>query len=158
MKEMTADDLRKNMLATYFHLRLGIVVLSAVLPWLLLGYSWFGKGEFAQNSMSAYYGAYDDAMRDWFVGILWAVGSFLVLYKGFSAAESWALNIAVVSAILLSINPCHCWTNPPGSNTLHSGFAIAFFVSMIYVCWFCAYDTISLLPDNWESFYEKSYQ
>jgi hypothetical protein len=94
MKEMTAEDLRKNMLATYFDLRIGIVVLSAAFPWILLLYSWFWHGEFTQNSMSAFYGAYNYAMRDWFVGILWAVGSFLVLYKGFSVAEDWALNIA----------------------------------------------------------------
>jgi len=82
-------------------------------------YSWLWQGEFTQNSISAFYGAYNYAMRDWFVGILWAVGSFLVLYRGFSVAEDWALNIAGLSAILLAINPCYCWTEPPaGRHTI----------------------------------------
>ncbi len=158
MKAMTADDLRKNMLSTYFHLRLGIVVLSALLPWLLVGYSLVVHRELKQDSMSAFYGAYDGAMRDYFVGIVWAIGSFLILYHGFSVAEDWALNVAGACAILLSLNPCYCWTVPPGSNPLHGAFAITFFVCMIYVCWFCAYDTVTILPARRESFYEQSYR
>ena len=159
MKAMTPDDLRTNMLSTYFHLRLGIVILSALLPWLLVGYGLLVHGELKEDSMSAFYGAYNGAMRDYFVGILWAIGSFLILYQGFSVAEDWALNAAGTCAILLSLNPCYCWTNaPPGSHSLHGAFAITFFVCMIYVCWFCAYDTVSLLPDNLESFYEQAYR
>ena len=158
MKPMSSSELQDNMMATYFYLRLGIVVLSASLPWLLLGYSWFVRHEFVENSMSAFYGAYGFAMRDYFVGILWSVGWFLINYKGFSTAEDWALNVAGASAILLSINPCYCWTGVGLSNRIHTTFAIMFFVAMIYVCWFCAYDTISLLPDDLESFYEQSYR
>jgi hypothetical protein len=155
---MTAEDLRQNMLSTYFHLRLGIVVFSAALPWLLVGYSLVAHGEFKENSMSAFYGAYGGAMRDYFVGILWAVGSFLVLYKGFSVAEDWALNGAGACAVLLSVNPCYCWTGVTDGNDIHATFAISFFLCMIYVCWFCAYDTISLLPKNLQTFYEQAYR
>ena len=36
-KSMDADDLRRNMMRTYFTLRLGIVILSVALPLILLG-------------------------------------------------------------------------------------------------------------------------
>lgn len=60
--------------------------------------------------MSAFYGANDAGMRNWFVGILWAVGSFLILYKGFRAAEDWLLNLAGGFAILTAMTPCGCWS------------------------------------------------
>src|SRR5260370_38425720 len=100
MKAMTPEDLRKNMLATYFFLRAGIVLLSFLLPLVMLGYSLLVNGHLEETSISAFYGAYNYAMRDWFVGILWAVGSFLVMYQGFSPAEDWALTTPAVAATL----------------------------------------------------------
>jgi hypothetical protein len=157
MKGMTPDDLRKNMLATYFYLRAGIVILSFSLPPIMLGYSLVADGHLKETSINAFYGAYDYAMRDWFVGILWAVGSFLVMYKGFSTAEDWALNFAGGAAILLSINPCYCWTDLKLNNAVHTAFAVTFFACMIFVCWFCAYDTVSLLPKQLEPWFENAY-
>jgi hypothetical protein len=145
-KDMTAEDLRKNMLSTYFTLRTGIVVLAAALPVGLLVYSlWYHHG-LDEDSMSAFYGAYDGAMRNWFVGILWAVGAFLILYKGFSSAENWLLNLAGGFAILTAITPCYCWGDAVGKSKLHTIFAVLFFLCMACVCWFCAEDTITLLP------------
>jgi hypothetical protein len=148
MKPMTSEELQKNILSTYFTLRAGIVVLSAVLPVILYIYSWYAHGGLEEHSMSAFYGAYDGRLRNVFVGILWAVGSFLVLYKGFSIAEDWLLNFAGVFAILTAMTPCNCWLGLPDDqhSTLHSAFAIAFFACMALVCEFCARDTISLLP------------
>src|SRR5260221_9936623 len=57
-KDMTAEDLRKNMLSTYFTLRVGIVILSAALPVGLLVYSVASHGGLQEHSMSAFYGAY----------------------------------------------------------------------------------------------------
>jgi hypothetical protein len=113
-KEMTAEDLRKNMLSTYFTLRTGIVVLAAALPVGLLFYSlWYHHG-LEEHSMSAFYGAYGGDMRNWFVGILCAVGVFLNLYKGFSGAEDWVLSLAGGFAILTAITPCYCWGDTVG--------------------------------------------
>ena len=147
-KEMTAEDLRKNMLSTYFTLRTGIVVLAAALPVGLLVYSlWYHHG-LEEHSMSAFYGAYGGDMRNWFVGILWAVGAFLILYKGFSGVENWLLNLAGGFAILTAITPCYCWGEAPGKSTLHTIFAVLFFLCMAGVCWFCAEDTVTLLPEK----------
>jgi hypothetical protein len=104
---MTSDKLQQNILSTYFTLRMGIVVLSFVLPLLLyFGGRWWGGVEMLGESMSAYYGEHGGAMRDWFVGILWTIGSFLYLYKGFSNLENVLLNFAGGFAVAITMIPC----------------------------------------------------
>jgi hypothetical protein len=148
-KPPTPNELQTNILNTYFTLRMGIVVMSAGLPLLLIGYSWATHGRLEELTMSAFYGAYGGAMRNWFVGILWAVGSFLILYSGFSALEEWLLNFAGGFAILTAMTPCNCWSNSPlPKSTVHEVFAVTFFACMVMVCEFCAQDTVSLLPDE----------
>jgi len=147
-KTPTAEDLRKNMLSTYFFLRTGIVVMSAALPLALLVYTFMVDRGLNEHSISAFYGADNGAMRNWFVGILCAVGAFLILYRGFSFAEDWALNTAGLFAILTAWKPCDCWLPDIVGSKLHNTFAILFFASMAFVCFFCAKTTISLLPDK----------
>jgi hypothetical protein len=48
-------------------------------------------------------------MRDWFVGILWAIGVFLVLYRGYGRRENTALNIAGMLLIMVAMVPMD-WT------------------------------------------------
>lgn len=148
IKEMTSEDLRTNILSTYFTLRMGIVVLSAALPLSLYFYSQFAQGGLDEHSMSAFYGAYNGAMRGPFVGILWAVGAFLVLYKGFSPLEDWLLNLAGVFAIATAMIPCGCWIGQAEEyhNKVHVTVAVLFFVCVAAVVWFCAEDTVTLLP------------
>jgi len=145
---MTSDKLQENILSTYFTLRLGIVILSVALPPIL----YFGGrlgGVGLLHSMSAYYGEQNGLMRNWFVGILWAVGSFLYLYKGFSTTENVVLNFAGVFAVSVAMIPCNCWDGAVGdSNKVHAFCAVSFFLCMAFVCLFCAGDTISLLPDQ----------
>lgn len=62
-------------------LRLGIAILGALLPPVLLGFGlWFG-GRFPPT-MSDFY--YLPPASTFFVGILWANGVFLVLYQGYA--------------------------------------------------------------------------
>jgi hypothetical protein len=148
-KSMTAEDLRRNMTSTYFTLRLGIVILSFALPLILYGYSLITHGGLAEASMSAFYDADGGAMRNWFVGILWAVGAFLILYHGFSALEDWLLNFAGGFAILTAMTPCHCSGQAVlDKSRAHTIFAVLFFACMVGVCLFCARDTITLLPEK----------
>jgi hypothetical protein len=146
---MKPEELQRNMLSSYFTLRAGIVLLSAALPMILYFYSWAVQGGLTEHSMSAFYGAYDGRTRNVFVGILWAVGSFLILYKGFGTAEDWALNLAGGFAVLTAVTPCNCWSGGTAApSPLHVVFAVMFFACMAFVCWFCANDTITLLPDD----------
>jgi hypothetical protein len=145
---MTSDKLQKNILSTYFTLRMGIVVLSVALPLIL----YFGGklgGIDLLNSMSAYYGAHGGLMRNWLVGILWVVGSFLYLYKGYSTLENILLNLAGAFAVGVGMVPCNCWPEAGEAiSTLHAFVAVSFFLSMAAVCLLCAGDTINLLPDQ----------
>jgi hypothetical protein len=147
---LESDELQKNIVSTYFSLRLGIVVLSFGLPPILyFGGIWSGQIDHLAHSMSAYYGESEGAMRDWFVGILWGVGWFLYAYKGFSALENYLLNIAGICAVLTAMIPCNCWVGAAEARqVLHYVVAVLFFISMAAVCFFCAKDTIRLLPDD----------
>lgn len=143
---MKADDLQKHMTATYYNLRLGMVVLALALPVLL----WLGALIRAnlplQGSMSAYYYS---VMRDVFVGVLFAIGACLFLYEGFSKAEGRALNVAGILAVAIALFPTESQCEPKcKAITAHAVFALAFFLCIAYVCWFRASDTLSLIRDG----------
>ena len=95
-------DLETTITDTYFDLRWGMVGMAVAFPVLL----WFG-GRLVhelplQDSMSAYYAT---DMRDWFVGILFAVAACLYLYQGLSDKENYLLNAAGVFAVGIAVNP-----------------------------------------------------
>lgn len=140
-------DVRDHVLATYVNLRRGMAIIAALLPFVLaLG----GLVIFRlpiQQSMSAYYHAGGGVMRDAFVGSLIGVGAFLLLYKGYTAREDWALNIAGVLLILTALFPMNWPSGEAGGKSPHGAFAVLFFLAIAYVCLFCA-NTIDLVaPD-----------
>lgn len=141
-----ADDLQKHISGTYFSLRLGIGVLAVALPLALWLGGRFVDHEALRCSMSAYY--YSPAMRDKFVGLLFAIGLFLYLYKGFSRQENWALNVAGALAIGIALVPTGADCEGAKGTTLHDIFAILFFVAIGYVAVFRAADTLSLIRDT----------
>lgn len=159
MRGMSSNELQKNILSTYFTLRMGIVVLSFLFPLILyFGGRWWGGIHDLATSMSAYYGENDGTMRNWFVGILWTVGSFLYLYKGFSQLENVLLNLAGGFAVATAMIPCNCWTCASPSNKLHAIVAVSFFISMALVCLLCANDTINLLPEKDQDAFRRQYR
>jgi hypothetical protein len=82
-----------------------------------------------------------------FTGILFALGSFLYLYKGFSKREDLALNIAGVCAVVVAVFPMHAETGYiPGCHYVHFGAALVLFLSMAYAAIFCHQDTLKLIP------------
>jgi hypothetical protein len=98
-------------------------------------------------------------MRNWFVGILWAIGFFLILYKGFGRRESRALNLAGLLLIMVSMFPMG-WTcrDACPKVSVHGVSAILFFLAIGYVCIFRSGDTLILLPDRQQSAYRKIYR
>lgn len=107
--------------------------------------------------MSAYY---HSPMRDIFVGAICAVGVFLYLYKGYSNKENIALNTAGISAILVALFPMQweCGTECRPVTAL-GVFAVLFFLSIFYVCWFRATDTLPLVTDpSRRSYYQRIYR
>jgi hypothetical protein len=130
---------------TYVHLRRGVAALALTLAPVLAvgGYLFFGTP--LQASMSAYYYT---GMRDWFVGVLCAVGAFLFLYKGYTRRENQVLNLAGVCAPLVALFPM----NPAGDCAVggaadgagfswHGVFAVTFFLAISYVCVFLYRDS-----------------
>ena len=146
--EQEPDKLRVHMFKTYDWLRGGLAVLAIAMPLLLL---FFGGPRL--GSMSAYYNAAPNGWfvsRDWFVGILWAVGGLLIIYKGYHRNEDRALNLAGVFAIIVALVPTRA--DAPtyfGFITVHGGAAVLFFVCLAYVALFHASDTLKLFksPD-----------
>jgi len=153
MKPKTGRDLQKNILATYFTMRGGLVLFSIAFPLVLLGYSLsFHEWTLTEKSISAYYGADSGALRNYFVATLCVIGALLAVYKGFSLLENILLKVAGVSVALVAFFPCHCWSDHKGVNGFfpyaHNAVAIIFFAAMVLVVEFCAFDTITLLKSK----------
>jgi hypothetical protein len=156
--DATPDDLRKDFVATYFMLRRGLTLLSVAFPVVLLAYSFYAFGTLQWDSISAFYGAAGDGwVRNYFVATLCAVGSLLVMYRGFGSLENWLLKFAGIFAVLIAFVPCHCWNRLTPSNKWHGTFAFAFFGCMVAVCELCARTTITLLPAEKQDSYRRRY-
>lgn len=135
------SSLDSHIIGTYTTLRLGIGILAIALPIVLVGYGLLRHALPIQDSISAYYHAFLPTsqfpdvqavagmglMRNWFVGILWAIGVFLFLYKGFGYRENTALNAAGILLILVAMFPMGwtCGTHAPRSPS--TGFQPFFF-------------------------------
>lgn len=156
----TTDRLRASMLDTYFRLRIAMSVLAFVFPlvfyvyWLTVGP---GPKHLNLDSISAFYGT-DGLARDLFVAMLWAIGSFLVGYKGLTVVEDWLLNMAGVCAALIAVIPCTCWDGAAlPHNPWHTTAAVSFFVLMSLVVFFFGQKTVNLLPERWRGLFRWAY-
>ena len=147
---MNADNLQKHILATYINLRIGMAIIGIVFPVLLyVGGRFYGLP--LQDSMSAYYHALIDgkSMRDFFVGILFALGVFLYLYKGYTNRENIALNFAGAFAIGIAIFPMEWNCGSNCSNiSVHGVCAVSFFLAIAYVSIWRSSDTLPLIKDE----------
>ena len=150
---MQRDELQEHIFSTYLTLRYGIILIGALLP-VIVYVVGLVKGIPLQDSISAYYWASpllggDAPSRNWFVGGLFAVAAFLYLYKGFSTAENVALNFAAILAVGVAVFPME-WASEADSGkfSLHGFCAVSMFVCLAYVVWFCARDTLKLVPSN----------
>jgi len=166
---MTPSEIQENISKTYFWLRAGLCALAFVFPILLLGIGLW-KDIPLQGSMSAYYFAFapeSSELRDFpgravFVGILFVAGFFLILYKGFSRTENWALNIAGLAAIVAALFPMETpdYCNNCGSNTysfVHQAAGVVLFVCIAFVAWACTEETLVRLPDPLRRRFRRAY-
>jgi hypothetical protein len=134
-KTFGVKSLRKLLRNSYFRFRIGIGLLALLLtPVLWLVGEVFLDVEL-QDSLSDYYNA-DPLLRDLFVGVLFAVGVFLILYKGFTWLEDWALTFAGIAAVAVALLPV-------GKSDWHGVAAIVFFVCSGYVVMFRSSDTLT---------------
>jgi len=148
---MKPDELQEHIASTYFTLRTGIVVASVLLPVTLLVVGAFRPLQPDAlrflPSISDYYPNGTNFTRNWLVGTLCAVGTFLYLYKGYSNVENVVLNIAGVLAVIVALVPCRCG-DVSKKPSIHGAAAVAFFVCIAFVAIRCSRDTLSLMPDE----------
>jgi hypothetical protein len=135
--------LLKHVFDSYYWLRIGMAITAFLFPPLLWVWGKFLFGLPLQGAMSAYYWASsppggDPPVRVWFVGLIFAIGSFLLLYKGYSIWEDWGLNLAAICLIGVALVPM-CGSEVgqcPSWSSLHGWFAIAFFAFILSVAVF----------------------
>ncbi|MFD6072769.1 DUF998 domain-containing protein, partial [Amycolatopsis lurida] len=82
-------------------------------------------------------GYYYSGMRDVWVGVMCAIGVFLLSYRGYGRVDDIAGNIAAVAAVGVALFPT---TPANGDRTdeiaglLHLGFAAVFFLTLAFFC------------------------
>jgi hypothetical protein len=166
---MQLTDIQKQMMATFLSLRVGIGVIGIVFPFLLLIGGWALYGLPQADSMSAYYHATTACvdphldtdptqcaanplptgqrpMRNWFVGLLFAIGVGLYLVKGFSKQENVLLTIAGILAVVVATNPMPWVRGKPTWDHVHYIAAVAFFILIGLVIWICSGKTLKFMP------------
>jgi hypothetical protein len=127
-------------------MRRGLMIVAFLLPIVLWvwGLVWSGKLwplSMPQSSMSYYYYYGDGAARDVFVGALWAIGVFLILYKPPHRIENFLLNVAGFAACAIALFPMNqdgdCKDSPLSlHSTVHGISAVVFFSAITLVCIF----------------------
>src|SRR5215207_8214668 len=134
--------LREHIYDSYNWLRIGMAVTAFAFPPLLWAWGKLRFGLPLQGSMSAYYWAspggdppVDPPVRVLFVGLIFAIGFFLFLYKGYSVLEELALDFAAIFLIGVALVPM-CWSGVgqcPSWSVLHGWLAILFFILIALV-------------------------
>lgn len=142
-------ELVRHFSGTYFSLRNGMFWLAVALPIVLPALLPLGRSSDYPGSISRYHGTW---LRDYFVGSLCAIGISLLVYKGLSRAENWALNIAGSAAFGVAFFPTE---NMP---KLHLASALLVFGAMFYVAWFHAQDSFRLSGKELARRYIKWYK
>ena len=102
---------RNELIVNYMRLRQAVGWIGTLLPIVLLAGAAFTSTA-RPGSMSGYY--YTD-MRDIFVGTLWALGVFLVAYRGYDKVDDSITNVAGFAAIgvaLFPTKPAVCTAGP----------------------------------------------
>src|SRR5262249_11397969 len=166
---MTPAQLQKYMVDTYFWLRIGLGALAFAFPPVIVAIGWWNNINL-QDSLSAYYYAFAPTTSDLrvfpgrvvFVGILFALGFFLLLYRGFSKTEGWALNLEGLSALVIALFPMHTpnYCNNCGSNTyayVHGIAATALFLLIAFDAWACTDQTLGQLPPPLQRWFRWCY-
>jgi hypothetical protein len=102
---------QNELIVNYMRLRQTVGWIGTLLPIVLLAGAAFTSTA-RPDSMSGYY--YTD-MRDIFVGTLWALGVFLVAYRGYDKVDDSITNVAGFAAIgvaLFPTKPAVCTAGP----------------------------------------------
>jgi hypothetical protein len=96
-------------------------------------------------------------MRNWFVGLLFAIGTLLYVNQGHSRKEDVALNFAGLFALGIALVPMP-WDCYHHSFSLHGFCAVSFFLCIAFVSAVCSQDTLALIKNSKaRAWYRKIY-
>jgi hypothetical protein len=133
---------------SYLIQRRGMALLAAAFPCLFLVSTFILERTPFQRSISAYYHTLD-LERNLFVGVLFAIAVFLILYKGYRKLEDYILDIAGISIAGVALCPTDKVGDSNGySLSAHSVFALVFFVCIFIVCVFMSEETLKHVQDE----------
>lgn len=150
---------------SYVFTRFAIGVLGVLLPPVLvfLEPALFDGLPAPRGSLSAYYYS---GLREVFVGGLWAIGVFLVVYKFLDFTwESFLSSLAGAAAVLVAVFPTERpgdgWASTPFQVTLgedfvtaiHYGAAVAFIALLVPIVLFFSRDEGRRKHRNWQRFH-----
>lgn len=92
---MAGEPDRDDVLRAYYRIRRTVGWLGLALPFLLVAGGWFSQGA-VEPSISDYY---HTLMRDAFVGVLTAIGLFLITYPGHDPGAGEHLSDDVITTV-----------------------------------------------------------
>ena len=161
-------DNEPRFVRSYVFTRFAIGLVGVLLPPVLvfLEPALFNGLPAPRGSLSAYYYS---GLREIFVGGLWAIGVFLVVYKFLDFSwESLLSSLAGVAAVLVAVFP----TERPGDGVMptpfqvklgedavtaiHYGAAVAFIALLVPIVLFFARDEGRREHRNWQGFHTFS--
>ena len=129
----TGDE---SLVLSYLALRKAIGIIGTALPFVLVIGKILLQGSGLEPSISDYYYT---AMRNVFVGSLWAIGVFMLSYHGYEKRDDVAGDVACFSAIGVSLFPTTPAVATKAQETIgmvHYGCAMVFFLTLAYFCLF----------------------
>lgn len=126
-----------SLVFSYLALRRAVGVLAAALPVAVSLGAYLINHTGLQSSISGYYYT---VTRNVFVGTLWAIGVFLIFYKGYQGADTMASMLGGVFAIGISLFPTAPDIDPTVDaqwiGRIHLAFAASFFITLAYMSLF----------------------
>ena len=133
------SEQENSLVFSYLTLRKTIGILGIALPVVLaVGGLLIFEPPMLQKSISAYY---HTDMRQVFVGTLWALGFFLLSYKGYERADAIAGDLGCIFAVGMTFfptwpdpSPLECLVSPHALllGRIHVALAGSFFLTLIY--------------------------
>src|SRR5262245_65509137 len=170
---MTERQFQAHIYNTYITLRVGLFFVAATFP-ILLWLVGRRHGIDLQGSMSEYYFAFAPhesqdrifPVRVVFVGLLFALGIALILYRGFSWEENWLLNAAGMAAVIAALFPMqapdyckNCENNPISHWVLwvHPVAGVVIFGCLATVAIVCTKKTQGYLTASHKKWFTRIY-
>ncbi|RJQ80230.1 DUF998 domain-containing protein [Amycolatopsis panacis] len=135
-----------ELVRSYLFLRRAIGVLGIALPILVVAGKHLLEGGDPLGSLSSYY--YSD-LRNVFVGVLCAIGVFLISYRGYGFIDDIAGTVAGVAAICVAMFPTSPASATPAEQAIgivHVVSATIFFLTLAFFCLFLFTKTDATTP------------